>query len=35
MSRQAIVWGVVRDGLVAGALIAIPIAALMWGTSAI
>lgn len=35
MSRRAILRGIVRDALIAGTLIAIPIAALMWGTAAL
>lgn len=35
MSRRAVVWGVLRDGLIAVGMIAIFVAALMWGTAAI
>lgn len=35
LSARAILWGVLRDGLIAGTLIAIPIIALMWGTAAL
>lgn len=34
-SRRIILWGVVRDGAVLGALIAVPILAMMWGTAAL
>lgn len=35
MSRRAVLWGVLRDGLIAGGMIGIFIAALMWGSAAI
>ena len=35
MNRRAILWSVLRDGLIAGGMIGAFIAALMWGSAAI
>lgn len=39
MSRRpvlwAVLWGVLRDGLIAGGMIGVFIAALMWGSAAV
>lgn len=35
MSRRAIFWSVLRDGLIASGMIGTFVAALMWGTAAI